>query len=68
MNGFPRLTQHGVCFSTHGVIEGPYAFDFVLRENTAAVFGDGGVVVDRVHGSERQPFRNSDVLGRHLRV
>lgn len=61
-----QLTQHGICFSTHGIIESPYAFDFLLSENTTAVFGEGGVEVNRVHGSYGQPFRNSDELRRHL--
>lgn len=61
-------TQHGICFSTHGVIEGPNAFDFILSESTTAVFGVGGVVINRVHGSHRQPLRNRDEVIRHLCV
>lgn len=63
-----QLTQHCVGFSTHSIIEGSYASDFLLSEITAAVFGEGGVVVNRVHGSHRQPFRKSDELRRHLCV
>lgn len=68
MNYYCQLTQHGVRFGTHGVIEGPNAFDFILSKKAAAVFGEGGIVVNGVHGSQRQPFGNSDEVRIHLCV
>lgn len=54
------LTQHGISFSTHGVVEGPDAFDFLSSKKATAVFRDGRVVVHRVHGSHWQPLGDSD--------
>lgn len=53
-------TQHGISFSTHGVVECPNAPDFILSKIPAAVFGEGRVVINRVHGCHGQPLRSSD--------
>lgn len=56
------LTQHAVCFSTHGIIIDSDVSDLLLRKVAAAVFGDGGIIINRVHLRKRQPLREGNLL------